>query len=291
MKFAYSTTLLALASTVAGSPVAEASPEAEADPTHGKLISLWSSILWKYQTPAHTIPKWPPAPPSKYCPSGYPRPIVPWNHLKFKYPGLCKPRHIPVYKPGCKKTTKPPTPPKWPHPPTQPQPPTSTTPGTTMTTGTTPTSVPTTGPPYFYINCPDLPAGSIFDGQLQCNSPYPAIDAAANPSKGPAATNTKFYLTNGALFDQFDRACEISAGNQLQCNAVADKSTAMQGFSINTSNQLEFNAENTWYGCNIGSQDSFGQIIFTGTHLDFDGNQKDTSNDNCDAYRLTIQYV
>jgi hypothetical protein len=143
---------------------------------------------------------------------------------------------------------------------------------------------------YFQLRCPDLTAGSIFDGQIQCNSPYPALDVA-NPSKGPAAANTKFYLTDGALFDQFDRACEISAGNQLQCNKISDNSAAMKGFSINEANQLEFNAESTWYGCNIGSEASYGQILFTGTSFDFSGNQKGTSNPNCDAYRLTVSYV
>jgi hypothetical protein len=113
----------------------------------------------------------------------------------------------------------------------------------------------------------------------------------ANPSKGPAAANTKFYLTDGALFDQFDRACEISAGNQLQCNKVSNLSAAMKGFSINVANQLEFNAENTWYGCNIGTEASYGQIVFTGTHLEFSGTQTDTTNPNCDAYRLTVSYV
>jgi hypothetical protein len=152
-----------------------------------------------------------------------------------------------------------------------------------------PTTVPTIK--YFYLDCPVAPAGSIFDGQIQCNSPYPAIDVA-NPSKGPASVSTKFYLEDGALFDQFDRACEISSGNQLQCNAISDSSTAMKGFAINPSTMfLEWNTENTWYGCDIGTSPSFGTILFTGTHKDFDGASSATENPNCDAYRLTVQYA
>jgi hypothetical protein len=142
----------------------------------------------------------------------------------------------------------------------------------------------------FTLQCPtsDRQAGSIFDGQIQCGSPYPAQDVANK--KGLAAVVTSFSLKDGALFDNYSRACEISAGNQLQCNAISDLTKAQKGFAINTAGQLEFNGENTWYGCNIGTSNAFGDIIFTGTHKDFTGVQSATENANCDAYRLTVSY-
>jgi hypothetical protein len=280
MQITYAAAVLALAASTSATPVAEA------DPTFGSLLNWWQSFVNKYYQSKDTVPAWPPAIPNSNCPTGWPKPITPWNQYKFRYPGVCKPKWIPVYRPGCIKGTKPQT--------TSSVAPALQTSTLATSTSAAPVSSPTVAPPaikYFNLLAPELPLGSIFDGQLQGNSPYPAIDVA-NPSKGPASVNTKFYLDNGALFDQFNRACEISSGNQLQCNAISDPSTAMKGFAIDPDTMfLEWNTENTWYGCNIGTSDKFGTIIFTGTHKDFDGTSAETENPNCDAYRLTVKYV
>ncbi|ORY83139.1 hypothetical protein BCR37DRAFT_379108 [Protomyces lactucae-debilis] len=281
MQITYAAAVLALAASASASPVAEA------DPTFGSLINWWQSFVNKYYQSRSTVPAWPPAVPNSNCPTGWPKPITPWNQYMFRYPGPCKPKWVPVYRPGCIKDTKPQT--------TQPAPQTTAT-KTASTMMTTSAAAPTTTPSaptkFFNILAPELPLGSIFDGQLQANSPYPAIDVAAVPSKGPASVNTQFYLDNGALFDQYGRACEISSGNQLQCNMISNPSTAMKGFAIDPVTMfLEWNTEDTFYGCNIGTSDTFGQIIFTGTHKDFAGVSADTENPNCDAYHLTVKYV
>ncbi|BFZ57219.1 hypothetical protein PYCC9005_004270 [Savitreella phatthalungensis] len=145
-------------------------------------------------------------------------------------------------------------------------------------------------PKNWTMACPVKPAGQIKDGQIQCNSPYPAVDFDSDKN---AAIKSVFSVQNGQLFDQYSRACEISyPQQQLQCNYIADLTQAQKGFSIDSAtNYLMYNGENTWYGCNIGTDSSFGQIIFTGTHRDFSGVQTTTENPNCAAYHLTAQYV
>ncbi|ORY83138.1 hypothetical protein BCR37DRAFT_379107 [Protomyces lactucae-debilis] len=122
----------------------------------------------------------------------------------------------------------------------------------TSTKASVPSATPSTPTKYFNLLAPVSPLGSIFDGQLQANSPYPAVDVAAVPSKGPASVSTQFYLTDGALFDQYNGACEISSGNQLQCNSIVDASKAMKGFAIDPATMyLEFNMEDPFLAATL----------------------------------------
>ena len=238
-----------LAAAATGVSAAPA-PTAVADPT----LSWFQLFNWFNWYAGVSIPTWPPKAPSGCLPK-WPYPQVPWWTLPQpkkcpgKGPDKPSPSNPPKYPPGCDNNG---------------------------------------GKTNFTLSCPTKPMGSIKDGQLQCNSPYPAIDAAQTSE---AIVDTQFYLTNGALFDQRGRACEISSGYQLQCNYISNSADAQTGFSLNSGKQLLWQGENTWYGCNIGTSDSYGQILFTGTHLDFSGVQADTDNPNCDAFRLTAVYV
>lgn len=203
-------------------------------------------------TPSPPKCPWPPAPPVSSCPPKWPWPQVPWKHPSG-YPGNCpKPPKDdgPKYPPGC-----------------TPNPPKNTN---------------------FTLGCPDKPAGQIFDGQIQCNSPYPGQEVADGIKSFITST---FYIKDGSLYDQLGRACEISAGNQLQCNVLPSGATAMKGFAIDSKSDLIWQGENTWYGCNIGTEDKYGTIIFTGTHKEFSGNSAPTENPNCDAYRLSVIFT
>lgn len=238
----------AFAVILAAAAGVSAAPAPVADPT----LSWLALFNWFNWFGPKAIPAWPPAAPYGCLPK-WPYPQVSWTTIPKKCPG------IPPKKPS------PTVPPKYPN-------------GCDNNGGNT----------NFTLACPVKPMGSIADGQLQCNSPYPAM-AAVNSDQ--ALVDTKFYLTDGALFDQLGRACEISGGYQLQCNYISDNSAAMKGFSLNSGNQLLWQGENTWYGCNIGTSYDYGQILFTGTHLDFNGVQSATDNPNCAAFRLTAAYV
>lgn len=223
--------------------------------TGGILSSINCALLWNWgssQCSSGTkLWTWPPTAPSG-CPSGYPWAQVPWKYEQWKFPGKC-PSHPwqtgPKYPPGCNNN-----------------PPKNTN---------------------FTLACPTKAAGQIFDGQIQCNSPYPGQEVNAGRV---SFISSSFYILNGGLYDQLGRGCEISAGNQLQCNALTNGATAEAGFAIDASSNLIWQGENTWYGCNIGTDSSYGQIIFTGTHKDFSGSSAATENANCAAYRLGVVY-
>ena len=257
--------------------------------TFFNLGSWGCSISWLWGQSCSTgvtVWQWPPAAPAK-CPTGYPWAQVPWTYTTWKYPGKC-PSHPyqsgPVYPSGCNSNPTKPSTPK-----TTTTVVTTTTKSVTKTATVTVTSTPT-APVWqnFTLACPSAPAGQIFDGQIQCNSPYPAQEVAAGRVSWVKST---FYIQNGGLYDEMGRGCEISSGNQLQCNVLVNGATAETGFAIDSSSNLIWQGENTWYGCNIGTDSSYGQILFTGTHLDFSGVQKATENANCAAYRLGVTFV